>query len=323
MKILNVNSMDSYDVIIIGGGPGGLSAGLYAARRKLRAVILCESLGGQMSYAHIVENYPGADPISGLELAEKMKDQAIKAGCEFKDETVISMDIKRDVKKVKTRTAEYSARAVIIATGSHYRKLEADGEDKFLGKGVSYCSICDGPLYQGKVVAVIGGSDSAVKSALYLKDIAAETYLVHRRDQLRAEETNQERLKSSNVKIIWNSTVEKIDGDKLVTKILVKDVNTEKITEIAVDGVFIEVGEIPTTELVKSAGVEINDKNFISVNSRHETNLPGVYAVGDVTGSLAQIIVAAAGGADAATNAYLFIKGGVYGKAPMDYGAKK
>lgn len=313
-----------YDIIIIGGGPAGLAAGLYASRRNLRTLVIFQLLGGQMSYAPSVENYPGSSPIPGVKLAEKMKKQAKKFGCQFKMETVVDLDLKGEIKKVKTTEKQYKARAVIIATGSHYRKLESEGEDRFIGKGVSYCANCDGPLYTGKKVAVIGGSDTAVKSALYLSEIASETFLIHRRDQLRAEEANQENLKKSSVKIIWNSVVDRIEGDKFVNKIIIKDVNTNETKELAVDGVFVEIGEIPTTEIVKAAGVEINDKNFIKVNDKFETNIPGVFAAGDVTGSFAQIVVAAAEGAETATNAYLFLKGGVYGeKKPTDYGEKK
>jgi len=316
--------MESCDLIIIGGGPAGLTAGLYAARRKLKTIILSENLGGQMALAHLVENYPGLDSMSGLEMSERMKAQVEKFGCVFKFESVISMDLKGDIKKVKTKQGEYSAKAIIIATGSHYKKLEAEGEEKFMGKGVSYCSTCDGPLFAGKKVAVIGGSDTAVKSALYLSEIASEAYLIHRRDQLRAEETNQENLKKFKVKIIWNSVVERIEGDSLVRKIILNNVNTNEKQELGIDGVFIEVGEIPTTEIMKAAGIEVNERNFIKVNSNFETNIKGVYAAGDVTGSLAQIITAAGGGASAATDAYLYIKGGFYGdKKPLDYGAKK
>lgn len=313
-----------YDIIIIGGGPAGLAAGLYAARRNLKTLVLFQALGGQMSYAPSVENYPGSSPIPGIKLAEKMRKQAKKFGCDFRTETVVSLDLKGETKKIKTTEKEYAAKAVIIATGSHYRKLEAEGEDKFIGKGVSYCAVCDGPLFKGKKVAVIGGSDTAIKSALYLSEIASQVYLIHRRDQLRAEEANQKKLEKSKVKIIWNSVVDKILGDKLVNKIIIKDVNTNETKELAVGGVFVEIGEIPTTEIVKAAGVEINDKNFINVNDKFETNLTGVFAAGDVTGSFAQIVVAAAEGAEAATNAYLFLKGGVYGeKKPADYGEKK
>jgi thioredoxin reductase/intein/homing endonuclease len=712
--------METYDLIIIGCGPSGLAAGLYAARRNLKTLVLGEVLGGQVALAHVVENYPGIKPMPGMKLAEKMKKQAKKFGCEFKLAKVVRLDLKSEIKKVKTTDKEFSAKTVIIATGSHYRRLEAEGEDRFIGKGVSYCATClppeeeivannilteishvtpitkvltasrefkkitgfnesqykglligiktrfftelvyltpnhlilktnikkgsgkeywknftftkpqwittkdlrkgdillypiikeikdiktlkisdnadviidknglthnrkethtskkipniiplnekllrligyyladgsiargginiyfnkkeieyakdtkniikelfglgitikykynvcrisihstilsklfenicgkysydkylphwiitlpkrkqaelikgfwrgdgcirdkdftlvtnsrkltyqlrdillrlgiipsiqrrikenlnkklhsiegrnikfthdkyhiviggpsleamskvleikhpklenrkkickhawinkgylllpirkfnyinydgsvydvsikndntfvtknfivhncDGPLFKGKKVAVIGGSDSAVKAAIYLSEIASETYLVHRRNQLRAEEANQENLRKSSVKIIWNSVVEKIEGDKLVNKIIIKNVNTNEKKEIAVDGAFIEVGEIPTTELVKAAGVEVNEKNFIKVDDKFQTNIPGVFASGDVTGSFAQIIVAAAEGAEAATNAYLYLRGGVYGEIkPADYGEKK
>lgn len=316
--------METQDIIIIGGGPAGLAAGLYAARRNLKVIILSEFLGGQMSWAPSIENYPGSEPMPGLKLAEKMKAQAESFSCKFKLEKVVGLNLKGEIKKIRTTEKEYSAKAVIIATGSHYRKLEAEGEDKFIGRGVSYCATCDGPLFKNKKVAVIGGSDTAVRSAIYLSEIASQTFLIHRKDQLRAEETNQKKLEKSKVKVIWNSIVEKIEGDKLVKKIIINDVNSNKKTELAVDGVFIEIGEIPTTELVKAAGVEVNEKNFIVVNKNFETNLKGVFAAGDVTGSFAQIIVAAANGAEAATNTYLYLRGGVYGeKKPADYGEKK
>jgi len=313
-----------YDIIIIGCGPSGLAAGIYAARRNLKTLILGEVLGGQMSWAPSVENYPGTNPMSGMKLAEKMKKQAVKFGCKFKTAKVVGLNLKNEVKKVKTTDDEYSSKAVIIATGSHHRKLEAEGEDKFIGKGVSYCAICDMPLFKGKKVAIIGGSDTAVKSAIYASDIASEVYLIHRKDQFRAEEKNVENLKKTKVKVIWNSVVDKIEGDKLVKKIIIKNVNTNEIKELDIDGVFIEVGEIPTTEIVKTAGIEINEKNFIKVDNNFQTNISGVFASGDVSGSLAQIVVAAATGAEAATNAYLFLKGGFYGeKKPLDYGEKR
>ncbi len=316
--------MEEYDVIIIGGGPAGLGAGLYAARRNLKTLILSETLGGQMALAHIVENYPGVESITGIELSEKMKKQVEKFGCEFKLEPVVGLELKGEIKKVKTKEKEYSAKVVIIATGSHYRRLEAEGEEKFIGKGVSYCSTCDMPLFKDKKVAVVGGSDSAVNAVIYASEITSEAYLIHRRDKLRAEEVTQEKLKKSPVKIIWNSVVEKIEGDKLVNKIIIKNVKTNETQELELDGVFIEIGEIPTTEIVKAAGVEVNEKKFVVVNDKFETNISGVYGVGDVVGSFAQIIVAAAEGAEAATNAYLYLKGGFYGdRRPTDYGEKK
>jgi len=316
--------MDTYDVVIIGGGPAGLGAGLYTARRNLKTIVLSETLGGQMALAHIVENYLGIESITGIELAEKMRKQVEKFGCEFKLAKVAGLELKDEIKKVKTTEKEYSAKVVIIATGSHYRRLEVEGEEKFIGKGVSYCSTCDMPLFKDKKVAVIGGSDSAVNAAIYASEIASEAYLIHRRDKLRAEEITQEKLKKSPVKIIWDSVVEKIEGDKFVNKIIIKNLKTNETQELELNGVFIEIGEIPTTEIVKSAGVEVNEKNFVVVNDKFETNIPGVYAVGDVIGSFAQIIVAAAEGAEAATNAYLYLKGGFYGeRKPTDYGEKK
>jgi thioredoxin reductase (NADPH) len=315
--------MEKYDVIIVGTGPAGLAAGIYAGRRELKTLIIGEVLGGQMSYAHIVENYPGVEVVKGLELAERMKEQAEKFGCTIKMETVVNMELKNSVKKIRTRENEYLADVVILATGSQHRRLKIEGESKFLGRGVSYCSICDGPLFKGKKVAVIGGSDAAVTSAIYLNEIASQVYLIHRRDQLRAEEANQEKLKKTSVKIIWNSVLEKIEGDNVVKKILLKNLKTNEISELEVDGVFIEIGQVPTTEIAKKAGIEVNERGFIKVNDKMETNIEGVYAAGDVTGSLAQIVVAAAEGAIAATNAYLYLKGGVYGeKRKFDWGKK-
>ena len=708
-----------YDIIIIGGGPAGLTAGLYAGRRGLKTIILSETLGGQMAMAHWVENYPGIDSMSGLELSEKMKKQAQKFGCEFKIEKVVGLDFKDEMKKVRTTEKEYSTKAVILATGAHSRKLEIEGEDKFIGKGVSYCAVClppeeevvsnssivpiqsltpntrvltgdggyheikeltktpyagdliaiktrffteevlltpnhpvlklnvskgagpnywkkfafsepewleagnlkkddilvypiikeikdiqllkisslldvkhdnkyaynkrethtsvripnilkvneeflrligyylaegctikhgitfyfnkkereytkdlkeivnnlfglkvhikyvnnvckitidshivkdlfnnlfnkysynkrlpqwiitlpcekqaelikgfwrgdgcirykdftlvtnsrkltyqlrdillrlgiipsiqrrkkenlnkkihkidgrnivfrhdkyhisiggpsleimsnvlgvkhpklfnrkmtcdhawikddklllpiryvkhvsyngyvynivvnetptyvaknfivhncDGPLFKGKKVVVVGGSDCAVNVAVYLSEIASKTYLIHRRDRLRAEEANQDKLKKAKVKIILNSCIEKIQGDKFVKNIVIKNVNTDKRTELAIDGVFIEGGEVPTTEIVKAAGVDIDEKNFVKVNDKFETNIPGVFASGVVTGAFSQIVIATSQGAETAANVYLYLKGGFYGEnKPADYGGKK
>lgn len=316
--------MVDYDVIIIGCGPSGLAAGIYAARRNLKTLILGDVIGGQVSIAHIVENYPGFESMTGMELSEKLREHAEKSGCIIKMEQVVDMQLKGETKIIRTRKSEYRSKTVIIATGSHYRKLNVEGEKEFIGKGVSYCATCDMPLFKGKKVAIIGGSNSAVMAAIYASDIASGTYLIHRRDQLRAEEIRQEQLKKTPVKIIWNSVVEKIEGDKFVKKIIVKNVNTNETKELEIDGIFIEVGLVPTTEIVKKAGIEIDEKGFIKVNEKFETNIEGVFAAGDVTGSFAQIVAAAAGGAEATTNAYLYLKGGLYGKKRMvDWGEKK
>lgn len=311
--------MSDYDLVIIGGGPAGLAAGIYAARRNLKCIILSETAGGLMSLAHMIENYPGVDPMPGIDLAERMKKQAEKFGCEFKLANVVGLDLKGETKKVSTHDETYSAKAILITTGGHNKKLGVEGEDKFVGKGVSYCAACDGFFFKKKKVAVIGGSDCAVSVAAYLSEIASEVFMVHRRDELRAEEANQAKLNKSNIKIVWDSVVERIDGDKMVNRIVVKNVKTGASSELAVDGVFIECGEVPTTEIVKAAGIEVNENNFIKVNSKFETNVKGVFAAGIVTGSLSQVIVAAGEGAQAATNAYAFVKG----ESKPDYGVKK
>ncbi len=309
-----------YDLIIIGGGPAGLTAGLYASRRNLKCLILSETNGGLMALAHWVENYPGVEPINGMDLSDRMKKQAEKFGCEFKPDKVVGFDLKGDEKKVMTHDGQYSAKAIIIATGGHSKKLEVEGEEKFIGKGVSYCATCDGPLFRGKKVAVIGGSDCATSVATYLSEIASETYMIHRRGELRAEEANQEKLRKANVKIIWDSVVESIEGDRFVRKAIVKNIKTGEKTELALDGIFIECGEIPTTDLVKAAGVEVDEKGFVKVNGALETNIKGVFAAGIVTGSISQIVIAAGEGARAATSAYTFVKGDT---KTIDYGAKR
>lgn len=307
-----------YELIIIGTGPAGLTAGLFAGRRNLKTLIIGETLGGQMALAHVIENYPGVESISGMELAEIMKKQAEKFGCEIKFEKVIDMELRGDKKRIKTDEGEYFAKTVILATGGQHRKLNVEGEEKFLGRGVSYCASCDGVLFKGKRVAVIGGSDSAVTSAVYLSEICKEVFLIHRRNQLRAEEANQEKLKESKVKVIWNTVVEKIEGKDKVENLILKNVETSEKTELKVDGVFIEIGMVPTTEIAKKSGVATNEKNYIITNRKQETNVPGVYAAGDVTGALPQIAASNGEGAIAATNAYFYLKG-VYGKR-VDWG---
>lgn len=315
---------DQYDVIIVGAGPAGLAAGIYAGRRNLKTLIIGELLGGQMSLAHIVENYPGVNEIRGLDLTNTMREQAEKFGCKIKIEKLGDMDLKGDIKKIKTNKAEYESKAVIISTGGQHRKLNIEGEDKFLGKGVSYCATCDGPMFKGKKVAIVGGSDTAIKYALYLIEICSEVYLIHRRDQFRAEEVNQQELKQSNVKLILNSTIEKIEGDKTLNKIKIKNVKTNEVSDLEIEGLFIEIGQVPTTEIAKKAGIETDDKDFIKVNRDQETNIKGVFAAGDITGGLQQISTAVGEGATAATNAYLYIHGPAYsGKPVIDWGEKK
>jgi len=314
--------MTDYDIIIIGTGPAGLAAGIYAGRRDLKTLIIGELTGGQMSLAHIIENYPGIKSIKGLDLTKTMQEQAEKYDCKIKMDKVIDMELKDKIKKVKTTSKEYTCKVVIIATGGQHRKLNIEGEDKYLGKGVSYCATCDGPLFRDKTVAIVGGSDTAIMYAVYLDDICKKVYLIHRKDKFRAEQANIENLEKTKVEKVMDSNVEKIEGNETVNNLKVKNIKTGKVSDLAVEGIFIEIGQIPSTEIAKKDGIKVNEKNYIIVNEDKETNIKGVYAAGDVTGTLAQIVTAVGEGAIAATSAYYYIRGPVYGKPKIDWGEK-
>ena len=315
----------AYDLIVIGAGPAGLTAGIYAGRRHLKTLIISEDVGGQMALSHLIENYPGIETIIGADLTQKMKKQAEKFGCEIINERVDGVKLKGDVKEVWAEKKKFEGKTVIIATGAQHRKLNIEGEEEYLGKGISYCATCDGPLFRGKKVVVVGGSDSAVTVALYLEKIASQVHLIHRRDKLRADEHNQKMLSNSTVKVVWDSVVERIEGEDLVKNIKIKNVKTEEIIDLPVEGVFIEIGYIPSTEIMEKAGVETDEKNYIKVNSKAETSVGGVFAAGDVTGQFPQIVTAAAQGATAATSAYFYIQkkfGHTERKDVVDWGHK-
>lgn len=293
-----------YDLIIIGAGPAGISAGIYAIRRGLKTVILEKaSVGGQMLLTNEIENWPGFEMISGSDLAGRMESHVKKLGVEVKAEEVIGMSLDGDVKKVATREKEYETRAVIIATGGQHRKLGIKGEGEFAGKGVSYCATCDAPFFKDKAVAVVGGGNIAAEDSLYLSEIASKTYLIHRKDSLRAEEAIQEKLKKKGVEFILNSEIEEILGEKFVNSIKIKGGKTLKV-----DGVFISIGIVPSTTMTKGAGVELDEKGYVKVNREQETNVPGVFAAGDVTGGVMQISTAVGEGCIAALSAYKHVK---------------
>ena len=299
-----------YDLIIIGGGPAGITAGIYAVRRNLKTLIIEKTeMGGTVALISEIENYPGFKRISGKELTEKFHQHAKELGVEFTIEEVTQIIKTENEFKIKTWENEYKAKAVILATGSKHRKLGVPGEEEFIGKGVSYCATCDAPFFKDKIVAIVGGGNTAVKDAKYLSEICSKVYLIHRRDQFRADEMDVEELKKrTNVEFVLNSIVEEIKGDSKVKFILVRNKETGETKEIAIDGIFIDIGEVPNSDLAESLGVELDEKGFIKVNERMETNVPGVYAAGDVTGGLAQIVVAAAKGAIAAVSAYEYIR---------------
>ncbi len=300
-----------YDVAIVGGGPAGLSAAIYAARGGLKTVIFEKALvGGQITVTAEVENYPGfEESVSGFDIVEKMQKQAEKFDAEIKIEEVKAIGLEGLCKIVETNKATYRVKSVIIATGAHPRKLAVPGEEKYTGRGVSYCATCDGALYRGKVVAVIGGGDSAVEEAMFLTKFASKVYIIHRRDQLRAVKILQERVfTNKKIEIIWDSVVQEIQGGDFVEKLLLYNKKTKKNSELPLDGVFIFVGIIPSSELVESR-VNFDDQNFIKTDETMHTEIPGVYAAGDVTHKvLRQIVTAGSDGATAAFSAEKWIE---------------
>jgi thioredoxin reductase (NADPH) len=307
--------IERFNLTIVGAGPAGLSAGIYGSRMGLETLVLGEIIGGMASENVLIENYPGFIQISGLELGMKMHDQAKHCGAVIRvPEKVETLILEGAEKEVKTSQMTFSSDAVILATGCTHRRLGVPGEEEFRGRGVSYCATCDGPLFKGKRVMVIGGGNSAVTEALYLSGVAEKVYIVHRRDDFRADAVVKKRILESGVEILWKSCVQSIEGDNVVRHVKIIDDEGGKQRTVEVDGVFIAVGEDPQSELAVKAGVNTDPDGYILVNQKQETNIDGVYAAGDVTGGVRQIGTAVGGGIAAAVNAYLRISGGWYKK---------
>ena len=303
-------SIKKYHVVIIGGGPAGLSAGIYAARARLSTLLIERAaIGGQIVTAGIVENYPGfAGGISGVELTQSMQQQATKFGMETLYDEVLGIEIDGKQKIIKTPQGEFISEVVIVAGGARRQKLGVPGEAEFTGKGVSYCATCDGAFFRDKTVAVIGGGNAAVTEALELTKFASKVVLVHRRNELRATKILQERIKAnSKVQILWDTVVLEILGDKFVDKIKIRNLKTEKESELAVSGVFVSVGSQPATNYLKGV-VALDGVGAVVTNDKLETSVPGIYAAGDIrSGSIRQVISAAGDGAAAAVNAGKYI----------------
>lgn len=297
------------DIVIIGGGPGGMTAGVYGGRAELKTLILEKNFhGGQMVSTAEIENYPALPDTNGVELSNLMLEHAKKFGAKIDYKGVEKIDIEEDGIKKLTLTGgdEIYTKAVILSMGSTPRKLGLDKEDKFTGRGLGYCAICDGGFYRNKVVAVNGGGDTAVEDALYLSRIASKVYLIHRRDELRANKTLQTRIKESNVEMVWNSTIKEILGDDKLTGVITVDKTDGSERQIDLDGLFVAIGGIPQSSLVEGM-VEL-DKGYIVANENCETSQPGIYAVGDIrVKSLRQVITAAADGAIAVHAAEKYI----------------
>lgn len=298
--------MDEYDVIIIGSGPAGLTAAVYSGRQNFKTLILEKALvGGMGLMVPLMENFPGFDMIAGRKLIELMKKQASKQA-EIKEmEEVKQVEAKDDLWEVSTNKGDYTAKTIILATGSRHRLLNVPGEAEFLGRGVAYCATCDGPLFVGRRVLVIGGGNAALQQAVYLDDIGVLVALVHRRDELRAEVYLQKLLKERDIPVIWNSEVAEIKGDKVVQSAVLFNKKTGKKEDVVINGVFIAVGEVPSNQLAADMGVELSEHGgYIITDKNQRTNIPRIYAAGDITGGNNQWVIACSEGAVAALSAY-------------------
>lgn len=300
-----------YDCIIIGAGPAGMTAALYAARANLKTLLLERGIpGGQMNNTAEVENYPGFDSILGPDLALKMYDGINQFGVEHGYGNVVEVKDHKDYKEVITDDASYEAKVVIIATGCEHRNLEVPGEAEYSGRGVSYCAVCDGAFFRNKKLIVVGGGDSAVEEAIYLTQFADEVKIVHRRDALRAQKIIQDRaFANEKISFIWDSVVEEIKGDdQKVTGVQIKNVKTGETYEEAADGVFIYIGLIPLTQAFTSLGIT-DDAGWIVTDERMQTKIPGLLACGDARQKhLRQITTAVGDGGIAGQQAYQYIE---------------
>ena len=299
-----------YDLIIIGGGPGGYSAALYGARAGLQTLVLEKlSAGGQMALTHQIDNYPGfPNGVDGFELAERMQQQAERFGAETEYAEVYSVDFQGSPKQIVTSEGDFFGRAVIVATGAGPRELGVPNEKELIGRGVNYCAACDGMFYKGKTVVVVGGGNTAAADAMLLSRVAKKVILVHRRDSLRATKIYHEPLmKAENVEFAWNSQVAEIlHGDK-VTGVVLKDVHSGELRQIGCDGIFVSVGRKPVTEFLVGQ-LELDKGGYILAGESTVTNVPGVFAVGDVrTTFLRQVVTAVADGAVAVHMAEEFL----------------
>lgn len=316
---------NTYDLIIIGGGPAGLTAGIYASRRNLKNLIITKDIGGQASTTNWVENYPGYDKVGGFELMQKFQKQAESFGSQFKYEEVENVSKEKNQYKIKTVSGnEYLALALILTFGKTPSNLNVPGEKEYTGKGVAYCATCDGPLYKNKTVAVVGGGNAALESAEYLSQICTKVYLIHRRNEFRGEEIMINKVKAiKNVEILYEKTVSKILGEKFVKAVEIEDVNSKVKQELAVDGVFIEIGHSVNAGPVKEI-IKVNESNEIIVDMECQTSDPGIFAAGDVTNSkYKQIVISAGEGAKAALSVYKYISNLKGTKEPMfDWGKK-
>lgn len=300
-----------YDTVILGGGPAGISAGVYCARGNISCAVIDTSLlGGQPTNYLEIENYLGFPSIEGWELSEKFEEHLDKFNVEkFTMEEIQSVDLVSNPKVIKTLKGEYKAHSVIIATGAKPSKLNVKGEQEFTGRGVSYCAVCDGAFYKDKTVVVVGGGNAAVEEGIYLTKFALKVYIIHRRDALRADKIVQERaFKNNKIEFIWDSVVQEIQGDGKVQTAIVKNLKTGEISHIQTDGVFPYIGFTPNCDGFNGQ-LQQDEKGFITVDENLQTSIPGVFAAGDVRVTpLRQVITAVADGAIAGVSAVKYLE---------------
>jgi len=294
------------DLVIVGAGPAGLTAAIYAERSGLKSVVLEKNnIGGQVAVTPFVENYPAFTKIGGKTLMDMMAQQAITYTDIHEGEGVLEVTRTDGLFEVSTTRTKYTAKAILLTTGAESKKLEVPGEQTFQGRGISYCAACDGYFFKdGRKVIVVGGGNTAATEALYLKNIGVDVTIVHRRDKLRAEMFLQKSLSDNNIPVLWNTVVKEILGDKLVTGVVMENTRDKSVRTLPVDGVFIAIGYVPNNELAKKLGVDTDGEGYVKVAAGHRTNVKGIYAAGDVTGGFKQIVTAVGQGAIAANTIF-------------------
>lgn len=300
-----------YDIIIIGSGPAGLSAAIYAQRACLDTIVIEKNgiSGGQVLNTWEVDNYPGFPGVTGFELSRQFREHANKLGARVVQDEVVQVELSGNVKKVVCEEETYEARCVILASGAHHRTLEVPGEEELRGAGVSYCATCDGAFFRGRTVAVVGGGDAALEDAIFLARICEKVYIVHRRDKLRGAKRLQERLQAlENIEFVWNSETAAIEGNGQVEALRLRQTKTGEEKRLDVDGVFIAVGIAPESELY-AGQLELDEQGYIRADESGQTSVPGVFAAGDVrTKALRQILTAASDGANCVASAERYLQ---------------
>ena len=288
------------DLVIIGGGPAGLTAGIYSVRSGLRtAVVEREALGGQVATTPIVENYPGFTSVGGKTLVDIMVSHALQYVQIFQGEAVIDVQVGNPI-TVQTTRRKFMTKSVLLSTGATHRHLGIVGESRLAGRGVSYCSTCDGPLFKGRKVVMVGGGNSAVTEALHLSHMGVDVTLIHRRDKLRAQDVLAKQLTDNNIPVLWDTEIKEINGEERVEELVIVNNKTGETSKMKTDGVFIAIGYTPAVELANMMGLEINEDGYIQHDGKHRTNVPGIYSAGDVEGGYKQIVTASGQGAEAA-----------------------